>query len=101
MGEGEDPESRENRGGAARLSAAPPQLGARIRERKRLRRLDAPPLSNAARFGVVPTQNKQLQRIVTRRRGDAASASFHYALAPRWIAQRATAQLRRYTSREP
>jgi hypothetical protein len=28
--------------------------------------------------------NKQLQRTVTRRRGDVASAPFHYALVPRF-----------------
>jgi hypothetical protein len=36
---------------------------------------------------------KQLQRTVTRRRGDGASAPFHYAL--RFIRQRAAAELRR------
>jgi hypothetical protein len=41
------------------------------------------------------THNKQLQRTVTRRRGDGASAPFHYALAPRWLAQRTAAELRR------
>ena len=45
-----------------------------------------------------PPPNKQLQRTVTRRRGRAASASFHYALAARWIAQRAAAELRRYAT---
>jgi hypothetical protein len=44
---------------------------------------------------VVPTPNKQLQRTVTRRRGDGASAPFHYALAPRFTRQRAAAELRR------
>ena len=39
--------------------------------------------------------NKQLQRTVTRHRGDGASASFHYALAPRITRQRAAAELRR------
>ena len=39
--------------------------------------------------------NKQLQRTVTRRRGDGASAPFHYAHAARWTARRAAAQLRR------
>jgi len=39
--------------------------------------------------------NKQLQRTVERYRGRAASASFHYALAARWLAQRAAAELRR------
>jgi hypothetical protein len=43
--------------------------------------------------------NKQLQRTVIRRRGDGASAPFHYALAPRFIRQRAAAELRRYTAR--
>jgi hypothetical protein len=41
---------------------------------------------------------KQLERTVIRRRGRAASAPFHYALAARWTAQRAAAQLRRYAS---
>lgn len=40
--------------------------------------------------------NKQLQRTVTRRRGDGASAPFHYALAPRFTRPRAAAELRRY-----
>ena len=44
---------------------------------------------------AVPA-NKQLQRTVTRRRGDGASAPFHYALAPRFTRQRAAAELRRY-----
>jgi hypothetical protein len=39
--------------------------------------------------------NKQLQRTVTRRRGDGASAPFHYALAPRFTRRRAAAELRR------
>ena len=39
--------------------------------------------------------NKQLERTVIRRRVRAASASFHYAHAARWTAQRAAAQLRR------
>jgi hypothetical protein len=39
--------------------------------------------------------NKQLQRTVTRRRGDSASAPFHYALALRFTRQRAAAELRR------
>ncbi len=38
---------------------------------------------------------KQLQRTVIRRRGDSASAPFHYALALRFIRQRAAAELRR------
>jgi hypothetical protein len=40
--------------------------------------------------------NKQLERTVIRRRVRAASASFHYAHATRWIAQRA-ADAGRYT----
>jgi hypothetical protein len=40
-------------------------------------------------------RNKQLQRAVVRRRGGGASAPFHFALAPRWTAQRAAAELRR------
>jgi hypothetical protein len=59
------------------LSAAHP-------EAKMLRALCQPP-------------NKQLQRTVTRRRGDGASAPFHYALAPRFTRQRAAAELQRYT----
>jgi hypothetical protein len=39
--------------------------------------------------------NKQLQRIVTRRRGRGASASLHYALAPHITRQGAAAELRR------
>lgn len=39
--------------------------------------------------------NKQLQRTVTRNRGDVASAPYHYALAPRWTGRRAAAELRR------
>jgi hypothetical protein len=39
--------------------------------------------------------NKQLQRTVRRRRGDGASAPFHYALAPRFTRKRAAAELRR------
>jgi hypothetical protein len=41
------------------------------------------------------TPNKQLQRTVTWRRGDSASAPFHYALAPRFTRRRAAAELRR------
>jgi hypothetical protein len=41
--------------------------------------------------------NKQLERTVIRRRVRAASAPLHFALAARWTAQRAAAQLRRYT----
>jgi hypothetical protein len=43
---------------------------------------------------VLPS-NKQLERTVIRRRVRAASAPFHYALAARWTARRAAAQLRR------
>jgi hypothetical protein len=39
--------------------------------------------------------NKQLQRIVIRRRGAGASAPFHCALAPRFTPRRAAADLRR------
>jgi hypothetical protein len=42
--------------------------------------------------------NKQLERTVQTRRGDAASAPFHYALAARYLRQRAAAQLRRYAA---
>jgi hypothetical protein len=42
--------------------------------------------------------NKQLQRTVIRRRGDVASAPFHYALAPRFTRYRAAAELRRYAA---
>ena len=42
--------------------------------------------------------NKQLERTVIRRHVRAASAPFHYALAARWTARRAAAQLRRYAS---
>jgi len=45
---------------------------------------------------VVVAPNKQLQRTVTRRRGDAASAPFHYALAARITRRRAAAELQRY-----
>jgi hypothetical protein len=42
--------------------------------------------------------NKQLERTVIRRHVRAASAPLHYALAARWTAQRAAAQLRRYAA---
>jgi hypothetical protein len=42
--------------------------------------------------------NKQLERTVIRRHVRAASAPFHYALAARWTAQRAAAQLQRCAS---
>jgi len=41
---------------------------------------------------VVAAYNKQLQRTVIPRRGRGASATFHYALAPRCSAQRAAAE---------
>jgi len=41
------------------------------------------------------SSNKQLQRTVIRRRGDDATAPFHYALAPRFTPQRTAAELRR------
>ncbi len=44
------------------------------------------------------TANKQLQRTVTGRRGRGACASLHCAHAPRWTAQRAAAELRRYAT---
>ena len=44
---------------------------------------------------IAGSHNKQLQRTVIRRRGDGASAPFHYALAPRITYQRAAAQLPR------
>ena len=43
----------------------------------------------------MKSPNKQLQRTVTRRRGDTASAPFHYALAVRFKRQRLAAELRR------
>ena len=46
------------------------------------------------------TPNKQFQRTVIRRRGRAASAPFHYALAARFTRHRAAAELRRYAARE-
>jgi hypothetical protein len=41
------------------------------------------------------SHNKELQRTVIPQRGRAAIASFHCALAARWTAQRAAAELRR------
>ena len=48
----------------------------------------------------TPSQapNKQFEPTVMRRHMRAASASLHYALAARWTAQRAAAQLRRYVA---
>jgi hypothetical protein len=47
----------------------------------------------------VPTlslaPNKQLERTVNTQRGVGPSAPFHYALVPRFMRQRAAAQLRR------
>jgi hypothetical protein len=43
---------------------------------------------------IVLPPNKQLQPTVIPHRMRAASASFHYALAARWTAQRAAAELR-------
>jgi hypothetical protein len=50
---------------------------------------------------VAASHNKQLQRTATRRRGRGASAPFHDALAPPWIARRAAAELRRYALDHP
>jgi hypothetical protein len=44
------------------------------------------------------SSNKQLQRTVIPNRLRRASASFHYALAPRIPRQRAAAELRRYAA---
>jgi hypothetical protein len=44
---------------------------------------------------VRQPRNKQLERAVTRYRGDAASAPFHCALAPRVARQRAVGPLQR------
>jgi hypothetical protein len=52
-------------------------------------------LNNKYAGGSRSTPNKQLQRTVTRRRCDGASAPFHYALAPRFTRQSAAAELRR------
>jgi hypothetical protein len=43
--------------------------------------------------------NKQLERAVTPRQERAAGAPLHYAPTARWTAQRAVAQLRRYSQR--
>jgi len=48
------------------------------------------PLSEAS----SKSPNKQLQRTVTRHRGDGTSAPFHYALVPRFQRKRAAAELR-------
>jgi hypothetical protein len=48
-----------------------------------------------------PAYSKQLERTVIRRGMRAASAPFHHALTAHWIAQRAAAQLRRYTALTP
>jgi hypothetical protein len=51
-------------------------------------------------FASCQSPNKQLERTVIRRHGRAASAPFHYALAARWTARRAAAQLRRYVTNQ-
>jgi hypothetical protein len=48
-----------------------------------------------AQRALCQPPNKQLERTVIRRHVRAASAPFHYALAARWPARRAAAQLRR------
>ena len=48
-------------------------------------------------FLRVPA-NKQLQPTVIPRHVRAASAPLHYALAARWTARRAAAELRRYVA---
>jgi predicted protein tyrosine phosphatase len=53
------------------------------------------PRSRHVHTSACQAPNKQLQRTVIRRRGDAASAPFHYALAPLTTRQRAAAELRR------
>ena len=47
---------------------------------------------------VVRAHNKQLERTVITQRGVGTSAPFHYALVPRFMRQRAAAQLRRYAA---
>ena len=42
----------------------------------------------------IASAYKQLQCTVMRRRGRGASESFHYASAPRWLGQRAAAEMR-------
>jgi hypothetical protein len=48
----------------------------------------------------VPAYNKQLQRTVIPDRWRGASASLHYALAPRFQRHRAAAELQRYAAEE-
>ena len=48
---------------------------------------------------LCQAHNKQLQRTVIPNRWRGASASFHYALASRFIRQRVAAELRRYAAR--
>jgi hypothetical protein len=43
-------------------------------------------------IAISPAANNRLQRTLIRRRGRSATASFHYALAARWIMQRAAAE---------
>jgi hypothetical protein len=44
---------------------------------------------------MIAPHNNRLQRTVIAQHVRAASAPVHYALAPRWTAQRAAAELRR------
>jgi hypothetical protein len=53
---------------------------------------------SAYAWSLGVAHNKQLQRTVIRRHGDAACAPFHYAHAARFKRQRAAAELRRYTA---
>jgi hypothetical protein len=57
--------------------------------------LNALPASFGTALAACQPPNKQLQRTVTRHRGDDASAPFHCALASRFKRQRAAAELRR------
>jgi hypothetical protein len=50
-------------------------------------------VENRSSLALRQPANKQLQRTVIRRRRRAASASFHYAHAARWLGQRAAAEL--------
>jgi hypothetical protein len=47
---------------------------------------------------ISKSYNKQFEPTVMPQHVRAASAPFHYALAARWTAQRAAAQLRRYAA---
>jgi hypothetical protein len=67
-----------------------------LHAQRRIRRLRSRPLLlDKAIDTLCQPPNKQLQRTVERDRGDAASAPFHYALAARFMRQRAAAELRR------